>query len=287
MERPAPAKPPPRPLARRLFERGRRLNHARRFDEAIVAFEAALSLEPNYADAHNGLGVALHGTARVRAAMAAYRRALEIEPGHAKAHNNIGAAHLGRNQLGLAIASYRRALELNRFNPKIRINLAFAELLSGDLLAGFRRYESRFAAGEPWSGRSPRNAWHGERPLNGRSILLHTEQGYGDIIQFVRLVPQVVGLGARVHLETRPALRRLFEASFPQIEEFHAAGGPLPSCDEYCPVPSLALALGVQLSTIPAQVPYLRAPGRFPGRGVGGAPGVPRIGIAWSGSLGE
>jgi len=219
--------------------------------------------------------------------MAAYRRALKIDPGHAKALNNLGTAHMGRNELGLAIAAYHRALELNRFIPKIRVNLGFAQLLGGDLHAGFRNYESRWAAGEPWSGRAPHKAWHGERPLRGRSILLHTEQGFGDMIQFVRLVPRVVDLGARVHLEAKPQLRRLFQASFPQIEAIHAAGEPLPRCDEYCPVPSLALALGIELSTVPAQVPYLRAPERCRGREIGLSPGTPRIGIAWSGSLGH
>ncbi|HXP61197.1 MAG TPA: tetratricopeptide repeat protein [Dongiaceae bacterium] len=285
MERPARPDPRPNPLARRIFRKGRRLNREKRFYEAIAAFEAAVALEPRYADAHNGLGVAHHGVGRVEAAVAAYRRALKIDPAHAKAHNNLGTAHMGRNEVGLAMAAYHRALGLNRFIPKFRVNLAFAQLLRGDFPAGFRNYESRWAAGEPWSGRSPGKAWRGERPLKGRSILLHSEQGFGDMIQFVRFVPRVVDLGARVHLEAKPQLRRLFQASFPQIEAIHVSGEPLPRCDEYCPVPSLPRALGVELSTIPSQVPYLRAPERCRGARISLAPGTPRIGIAWSGSL--
>lgn len=272
-------------LARRMFGKGRRLNREKRPYEAIAAFEIALALEPRYADAHNGLGVAYHAIGREDVAMASYRRALEIDPGHAKALNNIGTAHLGRNELSLAFAAFRRSLEHNRLIPETRVNLGMAQLLSGDLRAGFRNFESRWDTAELRSGRAPTKAWRGQRTIQGRSILLYTEQGYGDMIQNVRFIPKVLGLGARVHLEVDPQLLRLFQASFPQVEAFHVTGTRVPKCDEYCAVPSLPLALGIELSTIPARVPYLRASGRRQAKEIRWRPGVPRIGIAWSGSV--
>jgi hypothetical protein len=285
MNRLAAAERRPGPPARRMFEKGKRLSRKRQFEQAIAAYRGALALEPGYADALNGLGVALDGLGRTRAAVAAYRRALKYDPRHAKAHNNIGTVHLVRNRLVPAIAAYKRALELNRSIPKIRYNLGIAQLLGGDLVSGFRNYESRWAVRKPRSGRSPSNAWRGERSLRGRSILLHTEQGFGDMIHFARFVPLVASLGAKVHLEVARPLLRLFRASFPQIESVHVAGAPLPKCDENCPMASLPLAFGIDASKIPARIPYLKTPVRWRRSAIGRTPGVPRIGIAWSGGL--
>jgi Glycosyltransferase family 9 (heptosyltransferase) len=130
-----------------------------------------------------------------------------------------------------------------------------------------------------------REPWLGERPLKGRSILLRQEQGFGDMIQFARYIPRVTALGARVHVEVPRPLARLFQLSFPGVEEVHEAGSPLPGCDESCPITSLALAFSTELASIPSAVPYLRAPERPASvrAALDGHPEVPRIGIAWSG----
>jgi hypothetical protein len=287
MEHQASAQADTRVVVRRICSLGDRLIRTKRFDDAIAAFEAALAIDPGCADAHNGLGVAHHSAGRVEEGMAAYRRAVEIDPGNVKAHSNLGTAFMERNAPDLAIAAYERALATNPINPTVRTFLAFAQLLSGDLPAGWRNYESRWAAGAA-GNRRPflRKPWLGGRSLAGRSILLCSEQGYGDMIQFARFVPLVASLGARVHLEAKQPLQRLFQASFPQLAAFHVVGEAAPRCEEYCTVPGLALAFGTGLSTIPAGVPYLTAPAaaRLAWSDVQFPPGVPRIGIAWAGA---
>jgi hypothetical protein len=191
-----------------------------------------------------------------------------------------------QNEPALAIDAYNRALAAGGPNPKIHANLAFAQLLAGDLLQGWRNYENRWAAGATRPPGPPaREPWLGNRPLEGRSILLRQEQGFGDMIQFARYVPRVAALGARVHVEVPRPLQRLFKLSFPEVAAVHAAGGPLPECDEVCPITSLALAFSTELASIPASMPYLRAPARpaTVRAALDANPGVPRIGIAWSG----
>ncbi|MGH7997254.1 MAG: tetratricopeptide repeat protein, partial [Opitutaceae bacterium] len=136
-----PAPPGSDVSASRLRGIGNRLSRQSRHAEAIAAFEAALALDPDCALTHNDLGAAHHRAGQVERAMAAYRRALELDARCAKAHSNLGAAHMDRNEPDLAAAAYRRALEFNPFHSRIRTNLAFAQLLSGDLLAGWRSYE--------------------------------------------------------------------------------------------------------------------------------------------------
>ena len=101
-----------------------------------------------------------------------------------------------------------------------------------------------------------RPLWRGE-PLGRKTILLYAEQGYGDTIQFVRYVPLVAALGARVILEVQGVLARLVAQSL--AVDVVPYGQPLPVFDLQCPLMSLPLALGTGGSdTIPADIPYLQ-----------------------------
>ncbi len=267
---------------------GTRLNQQRRFFEAIAAFEEARALEPGSAAASIGLGIAQFGVGRLAAAAAAYRRALRIEPGHAEAHHSLGKVHLARNAAGPAIAAFRRATAHAPDNPRFRVALGLAQILGGYLRAGLGNYEYRWAPGPSLRRRAySRRSWDGARPLQGRSILLNSELGFGDMIQFARFVPLVARLGARVHLEAKLPLLRLFRASFPQIEGLHVQGGPLPRCEEFCTVPGLPFAFGTTLATISAEVPYLKTPMSWPRADLGSDRRARLIGIAWSGSAGH
>jgi len=100
--------------------------------------------------------------------------------------------------------------------------------------------------------------WDGS-PLAGKTILLHTEQGHGDAIQFVRYAPLVAQRGAgKVILETYRSLRRLF-TTVSLVQEVVVKGEPLPAFDVQVPLMSLPRILGTTIETIPNRVPYLYA----------------------------
>jgi hypothetical protein len=126
--------------------------------------------------------------------------------------------------------------------------------------------------------------WLGDAPVAGKTILIHAEQGFGDTLQFVRYVPLLVRMGAKVVLEVQPSLKALL-ASIEGVT-VTARGEPLPAFDLHCPILSLPLAFNSELSTIPASVPYIESPrdrmwkwqARFPqGKRLYAA-------LAWSGS---
>src|SRR5262249_48715395 len=100
--------------------------------------------------------------------------------------------------------------------------------------------------------------WLGEFPIDRRTILLSAEQGLGDTIQFVRYAPVLARMGARIILEVQSELSDLL-ATIDGVSSCPARGEPLPAYDLYCPLGSLPLALKTELSTIPADIPYLRA----------------------------
>ena len=158
----------------------------------------------------------------------------------------------------------------------------------GDFDQGWKEYEWRGKPEKSWS-KPPRefvqSRWRGEEPIEGRTILLHAEQGFGDTIQFVRYVPLVAARGARVVLDVQPALKRLL-AGIEGAAVLTATGEDLPPFDLHCPLPSLPLAFKTRLETIPAATPYIVA---SPERIAAWNERLPKsqmplIGIGWAGN---
>ena len=92
--------------------RGTALHELKRLDEALAAYDRAIALKPDYAEAHNNRGLALKELKRPNEALAAYDRALALNPCFAEAHNNRGIALKELKRLDEAMASYDRALAL-------------------------------------------------------------------------------------------------------------------------------------------------------------------------------
>jgi len=126
--------------------------------------------------------------------------------------------------------------------------------------------------------------WDGNAGLEGKTLLVHAEQGLGDTIQFARYMPLLVEKGARVVFEVMPQLAALLRG--PQLQSV-PRGEALPPVDYHCPLLSLPLAFDTQLDSIPNKVPYLFAePARIAtwGDRLRELPGL-RIGIAWQGNM--
>src|SRR5262249_62127425 len=100
--------------------------------------------------------------------------------------------------------------------------------------------------------------WLGEYPLQGKTILLHAEQGLGDTIQFVRYVGALARTGANVVLEVHPELKPLV-SRLDGCRAVIARGEPRPAFDVHCPLGSLPLACKTEPTSVPADIPYLAA----------------------------
>ena len=138
----------------------------------------------------------------------------------------------------------------------------------GDYEQGWKEYEWRWKVNASWvrSHDFPQQSlWLGEQPIEGKTILLHAEQGFGDTIQFARYVPLVAALGAKVIVEVQPATENVARASVKGADKVIGKGEELPPFDLHCPLLSLPLAFKTRLETIPANTPYLFASRRARG----------------------
>jgi len=171
----------------------------------------------------------------------------------------LGIALNDKGQSDEAVAAYWQAVAIDPDLPASQWNLALALLVRGDFAQGWGKYEWRRKCADIGCARPDiiQQQWHGE-PLEGRTILLHAEQGFGDTIQFMRYLPLVVQCGGRVIVECQSELQRLLKIMAPDIPII-ARGQPLPDFDLQCPLLSVPKAMGTTLATIPAHVPYLRA----------------------------
>ena len=258
--------------------------------DAEASYRRALELRPDYADAHYHLGNLLGDTAgpgernRLAESEKILRRAIELKPDLPEAYNSLGKTMMVQGRIDQAEAFFRRALELKPAAADFNGNLAVLQLLKGDYEQGWKQYEWR------WKTRGYRlppysqPAWDGS-PLDGRTILLHPEQGYGDLFQFIRYAPLVKERGGTVLFHCPRAVLDLV-AHLPRHRPARSRGAPLPAFDWYAPLASLPRHFGTTLATVPARVPYLFADAALVERWrrrVAPAGGL-KIGIVWQGS---
>lgn len=292
------------------------------WERAITELSAAVRLNPGFADAQKDLGFAYLQTKQFDQSIASYKRAIDIRADFAEAYHGLGMAmeKQGAGQRDHAIAAFSKAVELNGTLPRGHHDLAVAlsragrtsqaikafdaaialwpedfeahyakamALLSlGNFQEGWREYEWRWHSdkmGDKRGFTKPR--WDGRDPCDKR-ILLYTEQGFGDAIQFARYVPLLAARGVQVVLECQPPLQRLF-GSLAGVNAVVAPGDTAPPHDLQCPLLSLPGLFGTDLQSIPATVPYLKADPVLIERWRQRIPNESRslrVGLAWAGN---
>ena len=271
-----------------LNELGILLEGLKCVDEAEEVFDRAVALVPDEAEYANNHGALLRMTHRLNEAAARFRRAIALNPQHSGAYSNLGSTVKDQGAFWEALLSFRRAHTLDPAFAGAHWNESLVRLLIGDFVEGWRRYEWRWRHGHlPSPQRSfvqPR--WDGSA-LQGRRLLVYWEQGFGDVLQFVRYLPLLArnaGKPGQIFLECQHPLVPVLR-SLPGVTVVET-GGPLPDFDVQIPVMSLPFLFGTRLETVPSRVPYLAAEpdlvARW-GERLKGLTGL-KVGIVWAGS---
>ncbi len=256
----------------------------RRPEEAEGCVDRALAIAPEYAEAHNNRGNTLQALGRFDEAIASYHRAVEIKPSYHAAYDHLGLVLYAQGRLGDAVTAYTKCIELAPDYAVARMNRALAWLHMGEFARGWPEYEWRFARPEHPVPEHRQPLWDGSDP-SGRTILLWTEQGLGDSIQFVRYAHLIAERGARVLLHAPATLARIL-ATCPGVDRVMSEEESLPDFDCHAPLMSLPRLLGTTLETIPAMIPYLSPDPELVSqwrRELGNHEGL-NVGIAWQGN---
>jgi Flp pilus assembly protein TadD len=236
---------------------GNALRAAGKLDEAAAAFRRAIGRRPNFAEAHNNLGTVLLDKGETENAIAEFRQAIAIRPNYPNAHSNLGIALAEKGEFEPAEHAAREAIRLSPDLAEAHGNLAMVLLVRGDFERGWEEYEWRWKCKSlPPVRNFAQPQWDGSVAEN-RTILLHTEQGFGDTIQFIRFVSLMTARGGKIIVPCQPELVRLFKIS-PLPCRVIARSDPLPAFDAHCPLLSLPRIFQTTLANVPGNVPYLQ-----------------------------
>lgn len=266
-----------------------------RLPEAEVAANTALALAPESPEINGNLGNLLLAMGRSSEALPYHRKALALAPDSVVAHSNLGVLLAYMRRDNEAEEYLRQALSIDGAYQLARLNLAMLLLSQGRLREGWQLHEARYHPDLPHPDATPPAhtfpQWQGES-LQGKSLLLWPEQGYGDMIQFCRYLPMLKKMGAaRIDLICRAPLVELMRTldgvdRVAAIEE--SASVVFADSHDYWTLPmSLPLHCKTEIATIPATLPYLFVPG---GRHTKWAEKLPpsdgkmRIGMVWRGN---
>lgn len=265
---------------------GTALAAAGRPEEAVASLTRALELEPASAEIHFNLGNARLALGDAAAAEAAFRRTLEQAPHHAGALENLSCALKEQGRLAEAEDLLHGACALHPDNADLRWNHALALLMAGEYEQGWAAYEARRAIPGFAMRPPPLPPWDGGA-LAPRRLLVHTEQGLGDTLQFCRYVERLDGEDGEVVFQVPsrlvPLMRTL--ATRAQITDSAKAAN---RCDVEAPLLSLPHLCGPAAPFWPAGGAYLKSEpdrlARWKKRLAGHA--GPSIAIAWQGDPG-
>ena len=266
---------------------GNVLLHLKKPKEALESYRRALALEPNHFDAIVNRSAALEALGRAEEALPGLDRALAAKPDDAGALNNKATILKSLGRLDEACALFRRALDIKPNDAEARTNYAMALLLNGDFAAGWTEYEARWLKKANIQKRPPLTSppWTGE-PLEGRSLVVYSEQGLGDIVQFARYLDLLRQRGADVTFLVTERMHAVLRAAFPDVSfTAELRDAVARSFDFQCAMMSLPLHFGTVLGTIPWPGAYLRAPAAHVARWrerIG--PGGVKVGICWQGN---
>jgi Flp pilus assembly protein TadD len=251
--------------------------------EGTLLIQRAIQIQPNIPAYHNNLGEALRDLDRCEEAIASYQRALRLKPAYPEALNNMGGEYGRLAKMNECIQCLRQCIALKPNDPDAHWNLSVALLLIGQWGEGWNEFEWRLRRPESPGKSFPKPLWAGQ-PLAGRTILLWSEQGFGDMLQFFRYVAVVKQLGARVILWMPRPLIPLLAAQ--NVADVIVDGeAVLPPFDYHLALMSVPRVVRTTVQTVPGQCAYIRPSAERSAHWAGRLKQTPtrKIGIAWAG----
>jgi len=247
--------------AEAYYNLGLALKKQRQFEKAVLNFKHVMKLTPDDADAYYNLGNTYEALDRYEAAVENYQLAIKKNGAFAGAFNNLALVLKAMGRIDEAIVYLREAVRLQPGLADAHWNLSLALLVKGEFEEGWKEHEWRFLRGKRstiYPHRFGIPLWDGSS-FTGKRLFVHSEQGFGDTLQFIRYLPMVKRRGGTVLFETfRPLLRIL--NNFPGIDELVEISpnrSHVESCDYYVPIMSLPMLFATDVPTIPSNIPYL------------------------------
>lgn len=231
-----------------------------KYSEAHDIYEKALQLSPQNPGVYNNLGVLFKVEKEFHKAFKSTRKAIEINPNSADAHANMGAILKETNKPRWALKYFEKALSLNPLHINANVDYGITNLLLKDYKKGLPHYEHRVRMREflpKLVGLNPAKIYKKGTDIRGKRILVFSEQGFGDTLQFVRFIKLLQARGAFVILRVRKELKRLFKQN--TIAEEIIIEGEEEAYDYHLPLLSILYLFDIDPNDKVLNITYLKA----------------------------
>jgi len=259
-----------------------------RSDQAISLLQQAIQIKPDYDQAHKELGLVFVHLCEFQKTLACFQTLVKLRPDWADAHCNEGAA---LNQLGRyheAIAKYEDALELEPDHASAHWNRSLLFLLLGRYAEGWPEYSWRLRTDIShlaYAHTYMQAVWDGTG-FQGKRLLVHYEQGLGDVLQFIRYLPMVKARGGTLIFEAPQPICPLIQ-DWDCIDEIIVSIQQRPvdtPFDLQISLMDLPALFQSTLDNLPGKRPYIRAePARVKHWGTQFVEPGFKVGLIWAG----
>ncbi len=269
-------------------------NKDKKYDEAIESLNIAIEKNPKNGGAYTNLGNVYNKIYDYKKAAKLHEKSIELEPNGSNAYSNVGTSYKYLGQVQKSIDSYKKAIEIDPNFVNAHFDLATMYLAMGDYKLGFDEYEWRFKKEEMFP-HIVKNKDIFSKPmfkgsedleeLKNKTILLHSEQGFGDSIQFIRFLPNFKKkFPCKIAVKCRDELKELFKG-IKEIDVLTHRNEPTPQFDYHLPIMSMPKLLNMKTKKdLPKENPYLFAK-KDKDLEIKSKKGHLNIGICWSASV--
>jgi tetratricopeptide (TPR) repeat protein len=260
---------------------GNLLSERNRLDDAIAAFRKAVELAPQFFEACSNLGTALLTRGQTQEAIVYLRRAQMLRPRDPVMLFNLAMALQEAGQYAESLGCYQQAIQLDPTSSAAHVNYAALLLAMGKQDLAWQTFFQTAEYCDPLASKYPGRRWTGGDPT-GRTILVYSDDQFGDSLLLARFAAILKQRGAKVILQCRPALAALFQSL--NVDAILPVGQEAPTFDAYAPLWALPFRMGFTIATNPGDVPYLQPPADRGQRWAGRVPadGKKNIGLVWA-----
>jgi Tfp pilus assembly protein PilF len=236
--------------------RGQLEQEAGRMFNAALHYNAAVQIKPDQYELWCNRGLVYAELGMTGIAEESFHKSLDFKD-NPSARINLGNLFASQMMLDIAETHYRAAIDLNPADAQPHASLGRLLIAAGQWSEGWQEYRHRFGAPTyPIRAELPYPLWRGE-PIDGKTILLYSEQGYGDEILSLRFCATLKQMGARVVLAVRLPMFRLARTMADVDEvivQFDRSKFPIDYCCALLDVPAHT---GMQVDQIPCAGGYV------------------------------
>jgi tetratricopeptide (TPR) repeat protein len=245
-----------------LTNLGRLLEVQGNIPKSIEILERAFLLEPDNPNILLNLANSLLLSGQPQRSIQLLQNLIDKNPTisdvlYSLANNSMGVAASLLKDHVFAKRNFRKAIKLSPSFAEAHENLAQSLLAAQEYKEGWAEYEWRWKNENNSQTKIKFNSqkWNGEK-LGNKTLLVHTEQGFGDAIQFIRLIHMIKKQKGNIILACPPSLLTLF-STINYIDKFIDISSSLPSFDYHVPLLSLPRILNIDRTNIPRK-PYIK-----------------------------